>query len=151
MERFPPLLPGVWYSSLRPTSRSMRVASRIHCGSPQGLMCGSPRGPREQTLRLKFSILGGFLALPTKTSFTKPHYYPKYEVWAIEIFFCGRIPLSFRRRYIQDLIVTDPIYIRFLYPMSSISLSASIFMTVSVTVERYWAVCKPAVGYYSKR
>ena len=34
---------------------------------------------------------------------------------------------------------------RFLYPMSSISLSASIFMTVSVTVERYWAVCKPAV------
>ena len=29
--------------------------------------------------------------------------------------------------------------------MSSISLSASIFMTVSVTVERYWAVCKPAV------
>ena len=47
--------------------------------------------------------------------------------------------------------MTDPIYIRFLYPMSSISLSASIFMTVSVTVERYWAVCKPAVGYYSKR
>ena len=45
----------------------------------------------------------------------------------------------------------DSIYIRFLYPMSSISLSASIFMTVSVTVERYWAVCKPAVGDYSKR
>ena len=91
-----------------------------------------------------------FLAPSTITSFSTPHYYPKYEVWAIEIF-CGRIPLSFRRRYIQDLIVTDPIYIRFLYPMSSISLSASIFMTVSVTVERYWAVCKPAVGYYSKR
>ena len=59
--------------------------------------------------------------------------------------------LSFRRSCIQDLIVTDPIYIRFLYPMSSISLSASIFMTVSVTVERYWAVCKPAVRHYSKR
>ena len=45
-------------------------------------------------------------------------------------------------------IFTNPLYrscIRFLYPMSSISLSASIFMTVSVTVERYWAVCKPAV------
>ena len=37
--------------------------------------------------------------------------------------------------------------LRFLYPMSSISLSASIFMTVAVTVERYWAVCKPAVVY----
>ena len=28
-----------------------------------------------------------FLALPTKTSFTTPHYYPKYGVWAIEISF----------------------------------------------------------------
>ena len=35
---------------------------------------------------------------------------------------------------------------RFLYPMSSISLSASIFMTMSVTVERYWAVCRPTVS-----
>ena len=26
------------------------------------------------------------LAPPTKTSFTTPHYYPKDEVWAIEIF-----------------------------------------------------------------
>ena len=32
------------------------------------------------------SILGVFLALLTRTSFTTPHYYPKYEVWAIEIF-----------------------------------------------------------------
>jgi hypothetical protein len=30
--------------------------------------------------------------------------------------------------------------------MSSISLSASIFMTVAVTVERYWAVCRPTVA-----
>ena len=44
------------------------------------LMCGAPGGPREQTLRQKCSILGGFLALPTKTSFTTPSYYPKYEV-----------------------------------------------------------------------
>ena len=62
------------------------------CGLPRGLMCGSPRGPREQTLRPKFSNSDVFLALPTETSFTTPHYYPKYEVWAIE-FFCGRIPL----------------------------------------------------------
>ena len=34
---------------------------------------------------------------------------------------------------------------RFLYPLSSISLSGSIFMTVSITVERYWAVCRPTV------
>ena len=32
------------------------------------------------------SILGVFLALPTETNFTTPHYYPKYEVWAIEFF-----------------------------------------------------------------
>ena len=46
----------------------------------------------SQTLRPKFSILGVFLALPTKTSFTTSQNYPKYEVWAIEIL-CGRIPL----------------------------------------------------------
>ena len=58
-------------------------------------MCGSPQVPREQTLRPKFSILGRFLALPTETSFTTPHYYTKYEVWAIELF-CGAIPLNSR-------------------------------------------------------
>ena len=62
----------------RVASRSVRVASRSHRGLPRGL--------REQTLRPKFSILGVFLALPTETSFTTPHYYPKYEVRAIEFF-----------------------------------------------------------------
>ena len=47
-------------------------------------MCGSPGGPREQTLRLKFSVLGVFLALMTESSHTTSHYYPKYEVWAVE-------------------------------------------------------------------
>ena len=67
------------------------IETSYHCGLPQGpcwlpqsLMCGSPRSPREQTLRQKLSILGGFLALPTETSFTTPHYYPKIDVWAIE-------------------------------------------------------------------
>ena len=32
------------------------------------------------------------MALPTDTSFSTPHYYPKYEVW-LQKFFCGRIPL----------------------------------------------------------
>ena len=68
----------------RVASRSVRVASRSHRGLPRGL--------REQTLRPKWSILGVFLALPTKTSFTTSQNYPKYEVWAIEIL-CGRIPL----------------------------------------------------------
>ena len=45
------------------------------------------RDPRKQTLRPNLSILGVFLALLTKTSFTTPHYYLKFEVWAIEIFF----------------------------------------------------------------
>ena len=72
------------FLSLQPASRSVRVASRSHRGLP--------RGPREQTLRPKWSILGVFLALPTKTSFTTSQNYPKYEVWEIEIL-CGRIPL----------------------------------------------------------
>ena len=38
------------------------------------LMCGSPGGPREKTLRPKFSTLGVFLALLTETSITTPHY-----------------------------------------------------------------------------
>ena len=59
-------------------SRTGRVALRSHRGLP--------RGHRDQPLRRKFSILGGFLALPSETSFTTPHYYPKYEVWAIEFF-----------------------------------------------------------------
>ena len=43
------------------------------CGLPRGLMCGSPRGPRKQTLRPKFSIFRGvFLAIPTEMSCTTP-------------------------------------------------------------------------------
>ena len=45
-----------------------RVASRSHCGLPQGFICWLPRGPREQ-----------------------PHYYPKYEVWAKEFFVVGSL------------------------------------------------------------
>ena len=43
------------------------------------------------------------MALPTKMSFTTPHYYPKYEVCAID-FFCGRIPLShLRAEWIRNI------------------------------------------------
>ena len=89
------------FLSLRPASRFVRVASRYHCGLPRGvcglprgplpgclevssrvssrsnrglprgLMCGSPRGPREQTLRPKFSILGVFW--PIRPKRTLPH------------------------------------------------------------------------------
>ena len=54
-------------------STSVRVDSRSHRGLPRGFMSGSPRGPREQTLRPKFSIFGVFLVLPTETSFTTLH------------------------------------------------------------------------------
>ena len=59
-------------------SKIGRVASRSHRGSP--------RGPRAQTMRPKFSIFGVFLALPIKKGFSTPHYYPKYEVWAKDFF-----------------------------------------------------------------
>ena len=32
-----------------------------------------------------------FLALPTETSFTTPHYNPKYEVWVIDFFVVGSL------------------------------------------------------------
>ena len=35
------------------------------------------------------------------------------------------------------------LYVYFLYPMSAVSLCASIYMTLAITVERYLAVCKP--------
>ena len=38
--------------------------------------------PGGQTLRPKCSSLGGFQAPPTKVSYTRPHYYPKYDVQA---------------------------------------------------------------------
>ena len=69
----------------RVASRSVQVATRSHHGLPQGLMCGSPRGPMEETLGPNLSILGVFLALQNEMSFTTPHYNPKYEVLATEI------------------------------------------------------------------
>ena len=76
---------------------SSRVALRSDCGVPRG-PCRLPRSLIAGCLKVssagrlevpKFSILGVLLALPTKTSFSTPHYYPKYEVWALT-FFCGR-------------------------------------------------------------
>ena len=72
MTRMFPTFATTIFKGIRPQKRSDR-------GLPRGLMCGSPRGPGEQTLRPKFSVLGVFLALPTETSFTTPHYYPKYD------------------------------------------------------------------------
>ena len=69
------------------TSRQPAMRPRGNLHEAPGLICWSPRGPKEP----KFSFLGGFLALPTKTSFTTPHYYPKYEGWAKEIFVVGSL------------------------------------------------------------
>ena len=92
MERYPPLLPGVWYSSFpiiaaclevragcldslsRPASRSMWVASGC-------------QGTNFETKIFNFRwCFGPF----DRNELYQPHYYPKYEVWAIE-FFCARI------------------------------------------------------------
>ena len=53
---------------------------------PRNPRSAAPRNPWGQILRPKFSNFGGFQAPPTKTSYTTPHYYPKYEIQAIEIF-----------------------------------------------------------------
>ena len=55
--------------------RSMRVASRSHASRSQGT-----------NFETKIFNFRCFLALPTETSFTTPHYYPKYGVWAIDNF-----------------------------------------------------------------
>ena len=87
---------------LWPVSRSVRVASRSDRRLPRGLIAGClevscagrldsrSQGTNFETKRFNFRC---FFALPTEMSFTTSHYYPKYEVWAVE-FFCGRIPLS---------------------------------------------------------
>ena len=82
--------------------KGQKTPKKENFGLKVFLMCRLPRGPREQTLRPKFSILGGFLALPTETSFTTPHYYPKYEVWSKEIFFWDN-PFNRRSSWFLDL------------------------------------------------
>ena len=58
---------------------SSRVALRSHVR-----VAWRSQGTNFETKVLNFRC---FLALPTKMSFTSPHYYSKYEVWAIEFFF----------------------------------------------------------------
>ena len=48
--------------------------------SPLKVLLAPHNVPGTPTLRPKFSSLGGFWAPPTKTSYTTPYYYPKYEV-----------------------------------------------------------------------
>ena len=66
------------FLSLRPASRSVRVASRSHVR-----VASRSQGTNFET---KIFNLGVFLAVLTETSFTTPKYYPKYEVWVVEIF-----------------------------------------------------------------
>ena len=103
MERYLPLLPGVWYSSfpiiaachedragcLEVRAGCLKVSSQVASRSHVRVASRS-QGTNFGTKIFNFRC---FLALPTKMSFTTPHHYPKYEVWAIE-FFCGRIPLT---------------------------------------------------------
>ena len=59
---------------------SSRVASKSHVR-----VASRSQGTNFETKI--FSYNRCFWALPTETSFTTPHYLPKYEVWAIEILF----------------------------------------------------------------
>ena len=44
----------------------------------------APQTSRGGVMGRRFSSLGDFEAPPTKTNYTTPHYYPKYEIRAIE-------------------------------------------------------------------
>ena len=102
------LLPGVWYSSFpiiatclkvragwlevlsRAASRSVWIASRsvrVAWRSHRGL----PRGPREQNLRPKFSILGVFCPSDRNELY---HTSLLSKIWGLgdRIFCCCRIP-----------------------------------------------------------
>ena len=79
MERYPPLLPGVWYSSFHTIAAclevragclevSSRVASRSHVR-----VTSRSQGKNFET---KIFNLTCFLALQTETSFTTTHYCP---------------------------------------------------------------------------
>ena len=67
-------------------SKPLCRPSKPHVAVPRNPRSAAPRNPWGQILRPKFSSFGGFQAPPTKTSYTTPHYYPKYEIQAIEIF-----------------------------------------------------------------
>ena len=73
------------HGSLRPASRSVRVASRSHVR-----VASRSQGKKFET---KIFNIRCFLALPTKTSFTTPHHYPKYKVWAI-VYFLWQDPFN---------------------------------------------------------
>ena len=75
------------FLSSRPALRSMRVASRSDVR-----VASWSQGKNFETKIFNFRC---FLALTTKTSFTTPHYYPKYEVWAIDNF--SLINLHFKK------------------------------------------------------
>ena len=58
---------------------------RNPCTVPQGLGCVASRDPWGQIIRPIFKFRW-FWAPLTNTSYTKPQYYPKYEIQVIEMF-----------------------------------------------------------------
>ena len=68
-------LEGRRYWTSRGGVRTLRGGAMIGVGGAATLEV-----PGGQTLRLKFSSSVGFKAPSTKTSYTTPHYYQKYEV-----------------------------------------------------------------------
>ena len=84
----PPLLPGVWYSSFPIIATCLQVCADCLQVRAGRLEVSSRVASRSQGTKFETKVFNFrcFLALPTETSFTAPHYYPKYEVWAIEVF-----------------------------------------------------------------
>ena len=66
----------------------------------------------------------------------------------------GAILDSIRKKYFGEVLLTDVHTILFpylLYPAMSIFMSASIFMTVAIALERYIAVHYPIGKYNNKK
>ena len=58
-------------------------------------------------------------------------------------FLIGSILESFRRGFVMATDVHTFLFPYFLYPCLSIAVTGSIFMTVAIAFERYWAVHYP--------
>ena len=114
-------------------SRSHGAAPRGQCAAPPGPRCDTPRGPRGKTLRPKLSSLGGFQAPPTKTSYTTPHYFTRYEVQALQICFWEDF---FQARY--ECLVTVVIWLIIFKPVQKSQQNVLILEAIVQSMTKHW-------------
>ena len=89
----------------RIASKSVEIAKRSHRGLPRSLMCGSPRGSSEQTLRPNLLILGVFFGPSDRNELYHTPFLSK--IWGLgdrnlfvvgslqEVFLCQKLLLIF--------------------------------------------------------